>query len=236
MRCDSAVKRNGKVEYGWRSDFHTAANAAAVKDLCSVRSSCVLGAMIALGLVAWPQPAEAESPPEPIKAVVAKVKPAVVEVVVVRPKDDDEDKPDQQMAKAEAASRRRATAIGSGFLIEPSGYIATNKHLIQEAVAVFVATPDGIRYKARIVGMAGKADMALLKIDTDRKLPTVPFGDSNAVEVGDTVIAVGSPFGFDDSVTAGIVSAVDRDIMESPFDDYIQTDPPSNHGSPGRPL
>jgi S1-C subfamily serine protease len=76
----------------------------------------------------------------------------------------------------------------------------------------------------QIVGMAGKADMALLKTDTDKKLPAVPFGDSNAVNVGDTVIALGSPFGFDDSVTAGIVSAVDRDIMESPFDDYIQTD------------
>lgn len=201
-----------------------------------MRSSCVLCAVIALGLaVAWPQPAQAKSPPEPIEAVVAKVKPAVVEVVVVRPKDD-EDKPDQQMAKAEAASGRRATAIGSGFLIDPSGYIATNKHLIQEAVAVFVATPDGIRYQARIVGMAGRADMALLKIDTDKKLPTVPFGDSNAVNVGDTVIAIGSPFGFDDSVTAGIVSAVDRDIMESPFDDYIQTDAPINHGNSGGPL
>jgi serine protease Do len=216
--------------------LQTGGNAAAVKDLCSVRSSYVFGAMIALRLaVAWTQPAQAASPLQPIEAVVAKVRPAVVEVVVVRPKDD-EDKSDLQMAKAEAASGRRATAVGSGFLIDPSGYIATNKHLIQEAVAVFVATPDGIRYQARIVGMAGKADMALLKIDTDTKLPTVPFGDSNAVNVGDTVIAVGSPFGFDDSVTSGIVSAVDRDIMESPFDDYIQTDAPINHGNSGGPL
>ena len=108
--------------------------------------------------------------------------------------------------------------------------------MIENAVAVFVATPDGIRYVARIIGMAGKADMALLKIDAAKDLPALPFGDSNVVRVGDAVIAIGSPFGFDDSVTAGIVSAVDRDITESPFDDYIQTDAPINHGSSGGPL
>jgi hypothetical protein len=91
MRSDSAIKSDSKVEYRWHSDFHTADDATAVKDLCSARSPRVLGAMIALGLaVTWPQPAQAGSPPEPIEAVVAKVRPAVVEVVVVRPKDDED--------------------------------------------------------------------------------------------------------------------------------------------------
>jgi serine protease Do len=181
-----------------------------------------------------PQYTQAGAPPQPIADVVAKVKAAVVEVVVVRPKDDENT--DQRMVQAAAAPVRRTTAIGSGFVIDRSGYIATNKHVIENAVAVFVATPDGIRYQAKIIGMAGKADMALLKIDAAKDLPALPFGDSNFVRVGDAVIAIGSPFGFDDSVTAGIVSAVDRNIMESPFDDYIQTDAPINHGSSGGPL
>jgi serine protease Do len=196
----------------------------------------VLRGIVVLGLSAvLSQQSYAGASPEPIADVVAKVRPAVVEVVVVKPKDNEE-KADQQTATVAAAFVRRTTAIGSGFLISPSGYIATNKHVIEDAVSVFVATSDGVRYQAKIVGMTAKADMALLKIEASRNLPALRFGDSNAVRVGDPVIAIGSPFGFDESVTAGIVSAVDRNIMESPFDDYIQTDAPINHGNSGGPL
>ncbi len=88
-----------------------------------------------------------------------------------------------------------------------------------------------------MVGMPDKADMALLRIDAGGKqLPFVKFGDSDKVRVGDRVFAIGSPFGFDDTVTSGIISALDRDIMESPFDDYLQTDAPINHGNSGGPL
>jgi serine protease Do len=97
-------------------------------------------------------------------------------------------------------------------------------------------TSDGVRYQASVVGMPGKADMALLRIYAGHPLPSVTFGDSDQLRVGDTVIAIGSPFGFDNSATAGIVSAVNRDIMESPFDDYIQTDAAINHGNSGGPL
>ena len=233
MRPDSDIRRDVEGELRWKSGIHTAVNAVAVKDWCPERLPRALCVLMALGVaLILPPHAQAGGPPEPIAEVVAKVKPAVVEVIVVRP----EEQSDQQMAKAVASSRRRATAIGSGFVIDPSGYIATNKHVIEDAVAVYVATPDGIRYQAKIIGMTAKADMALLKIDTAKDLPAVPFGDSNAVHVGDNVIAIGSPFGFDDSVTAGIVSAVNRDIMESPFDDYIQTDAPINHGNSGGPL
>ena len=233
MRSDSDIGCDVEGELRWQSGVHTADNAVAVQDWCPERQLLAFCVLIALSVaLILPQHARAGAPPEPIAEVVAKVKPAVVEVIVVRPKEQS----DQQMAKAVAASGRRATAIGSGFVIDPSGYIATNKHVIEDAVAVYVATPDGIRYQAKIVGMTAKADMALLKIDTAKDLPAVPFGDSNAVHVGDNVIAIGSPFGFDDSVTAGIVSAVNRDIMESPFDDYIQTDAPINHGNSGGPL
>ncbi|WP_428493504.1 trypsin-like peptidase domain-containing protein [Rhodopila sp.] len=128
------------------------------------------------------------------------------------------------------------TSTGSGFIIEPSGFIATNKHVVEDAVALFVETSGGERYKASVVGMPGKADMALIRIKAPHSLPYVPFGDSDKVRVGDTVIAIGSPFGFDNSVTAGIISAVNRDIMESPFDDYLQTDAAINHGNSGGPL
>jgi serine protease Do len=229
----TTIKHHVPDKLRWNSCRGAAHNPVAAYDRCSSRSLLVLCIMIALRLgVVSPQPAQAEPPPDPIANIVTKVKQAVVEVIVVRPKDDEE-KSDEQTVKTVTA---RATAIGSGFVIDPSGYIATNKHVVRDAVAVFIATPDGIRYQARIIGMAGKADMALLKIDTAKELPAVPFGDSDAVHVGDAVVAIGSPFGFDDSVTAGIVSAVNRDIMESPFDDYIQTDAPINHGNSGGPL
>ena len=128
------------------------------------------------------------------------------------------------------------TALGSGFVIDPAGFIATNKHVIDRATSIFVMTAEGVRYQAKVVGMPDKADMALLHVDAGQPLPAVPFGDSDKMRVGDTVIAIGSPFGFDNSVTAGIVSAVNRDIMESPFDDYFQTDAAINHGNSGGPL
>jgi serine protease Do len=176
--------------------------------------------------------------PEQISEVVAKVSASVVRVITVRPPKPEDAKPDSQVAGTSPASSTdvTSTAIGSGFIIDPAGYIATNKHVVEDGASVFVMTADGVRYQASVVGMPGKADMALLRIYAGHELPAVPFGDSDKLRVGDTVIAIGSPFGFDNSVTAGIVSAVNRDIMESPFDDYIQTDAAINHGNSGGPL
>ncbi|HEX4368624.1 MAG TPA: trypsin-like peptidase domain-containing protein [Rhodopila sp.] len=177
----------------------------------------------------------AEPPSDQIAMVVAKVKPAVVTVFSVKllPKERQKVTGDAPIA---ASSENSTIVNGSGFIIDPSGFIATNKHVIEDAVSVSVVTADGIRYKASIVGVTSKADIALLKIDASTPLPTVAFGDSDKMRVGDTVIAIGSPFGFDQSVTAGIVSGVNRNIMESPFDDYIQTDATINHGNSGGPL
>lgn len=172
---------------------------------------------------------------DPIAAVVGKVSPAVVRIITVRLAKPKDEKTGSQVANA-AATDQTETATGSGFIIDPTGFIATNKHVVEDAAALFVQTSDGVRFKATVVGMPGKADMALIRIKAGHSLPSVPFGDSDKVRVGDTVIAIGSPFGFDNSVTAGIISAVNRDIMESPFDDYLQTDAAINHGNSGGPL
>jgi len=180
--------------------------------------------------------AYADTDPDSAAAMVARVAPAVVRVITVRPPAPEEVKPGTQIAKA-SVSGKNSMASGSGYIIDPSGYIGTNKHVIDGAISVFVVTADGVRYPAKIVGMPAEADIALLKIDAgDRPLPFVRFGDFNKVRVGDKVVAIGSPFGFDNSVTSGIVSALNRDIMESPFDDYVQTDAAINHGNSGGPL
>ena len=145
-------------------------------------------------------------------------------------------KPGASIASA-ASNEHTTTAIGSGFIIDPRGYIATNKHVIDGGTAVFVVTADGVRYPAAIAGMPPESDMALLRITAGRIMPYLTFGDSDKVRVGDRAIAIRTPFGlFDTSVTAGIVSAVNRNIIESPFDNYIQTDAAINHGNSGGPL
>jgi serine protease Do len=126
--------------------------------------------------------------------------------------------------------------VGSGFIVDRSGLIATNRHVVEDGIAVFVYTQDGVRYQADIVGMTTKADIALLRIHAGKDLPAVTFADSDKVRVGDSVIAIGSPYGFNNSVTAGVVSAVNRDIQDGPFDDFIQTDAAINHGNSGGPL
>ncbi len=201
------------------------------------RSDLLLAMFVVLPLAAAPvRPADAAAPPsDPIAEVVARVRPAVVRIVSVKPPKQQEER-SSQVAQASTPDLTN-TAIGSGFVIDPTGFIATNKHVIENSVAVYVATADGVRYKAKVVGATARADIALLKIDTgDHQLPSVPWGNSDKLQVGDTVIAIGSPFGFDSSVSAGVVSAVNRDIMESPFDDYIQTDAAINHGNSGGPL
>ncbi|HVY14977.1 MAG TPA: trypsin-like peptidase domain-containing protein [Rhodopila sp.] len=181
------------------------------------------------------------APLDPFAAVVAKVSPAVVRIAVSQtptpgPSGNQQVASNPSMARAADEAESQMFAIGSGFIIDPSGYIATNKHVVENALAITVIDTKGERFPARIVGMTSRADMALLKINAGRPLPTVPFGDSDAMHVGDPVIAIGSPFGFDNTVTNGIISAVNRDIMESPFDDYFQTDAAINHGNSGGPL
>jgi serine protease Do len=174
----------------------------------------------------------AGEPTPQVADVVAKVQASVVRIVVVHQLEDAATDSD----KDAAAEVLPAIHVGSGFVIDPSGLIATNRHVVEQAASIFVYTPDGARFRAELVGMTVKADIALIRIHTGTKLPAVSFADSDKVRVGDAAVAIGSPYGLSNTVTAGVVSAVDRDIFDSPFDDYIQTDAAINHGNSGGPL
>ena len=126
-------------------------------------------------------------------------------------------------------------ALGSGFIIDPSGYVVTNNHVVGNAEKVQVILQDNTKYVAKIVGRDPKTDLAVLKIKADKPLPYVTFGDSSAAQVGDWVMAVGNPFGLGGTVTTGIISARGRDIHEGPFDDFLQIDAPINRGNSGGP-
>jgi serine protease Do len=128
-------------------------------------------------------------------------------------------------------------ALGSGFLIDPSGYIATNGHVVKNAEAVQVTLADGRNFQAKIVGADDETDIALLKIDAEGlSLPYLTWGDSKQARVGDWVLAVGNPFGLGGTVTAGIISPLGRDIQTGRFDDFLQIDAPINRGNSGGPL
>ncbi|MGE5539967.1 MAG: DegQ family serine endoprotease [Gemmatimonas sp.] len=127
-------------------------------------------------------------------------------------------------------------ALGSGFLIDPAGYIVTNNHVAGKASKITVTLDDGTTYPATLKGHDEKTDLALLKIDAGKPLPYVEFGDSDQARVGDWVIAVGNPFGLGGTVTAGILSAHGRNINSGPYDDFLQVDAPINPGNSGGPL
>ncbi len=131
---------------------------------------------------------------------------------------------------------RKATSLGSGFIVDPGGYVVTNNHVIADAEEITVILHDDTAYKAQIVGRDSKTDLALLKIDAKEKLPSVPFGDSDTMRVGDWVLAIGNPFGLGGTVTAGIISARARDINAGPYDDFLQTDASINRGNSGGPM
>ena len=131
---------------------------------------------------------------------------------------------------------RRVKTYGSGFIIDSSGIIVTNKHVIDGALEIKVLFNDGDRVPARLVAVAAMLDLAVLKVDVDHPLPVLKWGNSEALQVGDAVLAIGNPLGLGISVSAGIVSALNRDIQDTPFDNYIQTDAAINHGNSGGPL
>jgi len=131
---------------------------------------------------------------------------------------------------------RKMQSLGSGFIIDPAGYIVTNNHVIDGADEITVVLQDNTSLKAKLIGRDERVDIALLKVESEKPLPFVPFGDSDKERVGDWVLAIGNPFGLGGSVTAGIVSARGRDIRQGPYDDFIQTDAAINRGNSGGPL
>ncbi len=131
---------------------------------------------------------------------------------------------------------RRVNSLGSGFIIDAAGIVVTNNHVIADADEITVILNDGSRIKAELIGTDKKIDIALLRIKPDRPLKAVKFGDSERLRLGEWVIAIGNPFSLGGTVTAGIVSARNRDINSGPYDNYIQTDAAINRGNSGGPL
>ena len=131
---------------------------------------------------------------------------------------------------------RRVQSLGSGFIIDASGYVVTNNHVIKDADEITVILSNDRELPATLLGHDPKTDLALLKVESDEPLPSVTFGDSDAIRVGDWVMAIGNPFGLGNTVTAGILSARGRDINAGPYDDFLQTDAPINRGNSGGPL
>jgi serine protease Do len=126
-------------------------------------------------------------------------------------------------------------SLGSGFIVSGDGYIVTNFHVVREAAAIVIRLADQSEFKARLVGSDPKTDIALLKVDANG-LAVLPFGNSDRLQVGEPVMAIGNPFGLDQTVTTGIVSAKERFIGSGPYDDFIQTDASVNPGNSGGPL
>jgi Do/DeqQ family serine protease len=179
--------------------------------------------------------------------IAKRVEPAVVNIDTKTAsrevaQDDDEDKDDQSSANPLLDMFRRrpnrpSYGVGSGFIVDPKGYILTNQHVIQGATRITVGLTTGEKYVGEVVGIDDETDLAVIKIKPTRDLPTVKLGDSTSAQVGDWVLAIGSPFGLDQTVTAGIISTKDR---QSPafntFQNFIQTDAAINRGNSGGPL
>jgi serine protease Do len=132
--------------------------------------------------------------------------------------------------------RQQSMGAGSGFIIDPSGLIVTNNHVVGRAEKIVVALSDGTQLPAKVIGSDELTDVALIKVIAPGPLPYVAWGDSRQVEVGDWVLAAGNPFGLGGSVTAGIVSARGRDLGAGPFDNFLQLDAPINPGNSGGPI
>ena len=131
---------------------------------------------------------------------------------------------------------REIGSLGSGFIIHPEGIVVTNNHVVEGADEITVNLADGEKYVAELIGRDSKTDLAVLKIKAKRKFPFVKFGDSQKSRVGEWVIAIGNPFGLGGSLSAGIISAINRDINAGPYDSFIQTDTAINRGNSGGPL
>jgi serine protease Do len=179
--------------------------------------------------------------------LVAKVRPAVVNIATSElahktgmqgtpslPPDESPDGTPEQFSQHQHSAPEHA--LGSGFIIDPAGYIVTNNHVVDGARKIEVTLDDGSSYPAKVVGRDAKTDLAVLKIEAKKSLPYLTFGNSDKARVGDWVVAVGNPFGLGGTVTAGIVSGHDRNINDGPYDDFLQIDAPINPGNSGGPL
>ncbi len=192
----------------------------------------------------------ASSRPDSLAPLVAEVKPAVVNISTTqavrqprrgfrgpfRGQEPYEDFFERFFGGPAPQEQRPQQSLGSGFIIDKDGYILTNNHVIENAGMVMVKLASEKEYEAKVVGRDPRTDLALIKVSARGDLPVVRLGDSDALQVGDYVLAIGNPFGLGQTVTAGIVSAKGRVIGQGPYDDFIQTDAAINPGNSGGPL
>jgi serine protease Do len=165
--------------------------------------------------------------------LVASLLPSVVNITAFEPSPG-QGNPGTGLANAERATQSRL--LGSGFVIDANGTIVTNYHVVAGSFDIVITFSNGDQTHAMLRAADRLADIAILQVHTDRKLDVVRWAPPDSLHVGDPVIAIGNPLGVGMSVTAGIVSAINRNIMETPYDNYIQTDAPINHGNSGGPL
>ena len=179
--------------------------------------------------------------------IARKVEPAVVNIDTLQAstdiaETDNDDKGDRTQSNPLYDMLRRqpprpTRGVGSGFIIDPKGYILTNNHVIEGATRITIGLLTGERFRGKVIGIDKETDLAIIKVDAPRDLPVMKFGDSNNAQVGDWVLAIGSPFGLDQTVTAGIISKKERDSQAfTNFQRFLQTDAAINRGNSGGPL
>jgi len=211
------------------------------------RLPVIIVALLVTACAGVPGAAVARSTPESFAPLVKRVLPAVVNIAVTETVSGGEvlaelppelrDTPLGREFRRRFGNRReQSLGAGSGFIIDPSGLIVTNNHVVGHADKIVVLLTDGTRLPARVVGTDELTDVALIRVQASGPLPAVAFGDSRLVEVGDWVLAAGNPFGLGGSVTAGIISARGREIGAGPFDNFLQLDAPINPGNSGGPI
>jgi len=225
--------------------------------LCSVTLGALVAGLAASPMLVLPVAAQTQAQTLPSVADLAeRLLPAVVEISV-QTKADGGDAPATQLPdipdnspfkdffddflkkhreQGRGAPDRTVTSMGSGFVVESSGLIVTNNHVVEGASGIEVHFQDSTILKAELVGRDPKTDIAVIRVKPDKPLPVVAFGDSDHLRIGEWVMAIGNPFGLGGSVSLGIVSARNRDINAGPYDDFIQTDAAINKGNSGGPL
>ena len=196
----------------------------------------------ALALVALVSPVLAKPTPDGFSELVEKLSPAVVNVATVHEgqtaqRDEVMPSPSAWTGEfKEAAPPGSNRSLGSGFIIDPSGLIVTNNHVIEGAKEIYIGLANGKRLKATVAGRDAKTDIALLRVQPKKPLPALLLGNSDGAKAGDWVLAIGNPFGLGGSVSAGIISARNRQLDAELYDDFIQTDAAINRGNSGGPL
>jgi len=224
----------------------------AVMAVVCVLAGIGIGAILAgRPAVAQDGPQSAARAPEALSAsfveIASRVEPAVVNIDTMQvqsdiAESDNEDKSERNQSNPFYDMLRRpqprpTRGVGSGFIIDPKGYILTNNHVIDGATRITIGLLTGERFRGKVIGIDKETDLAIIKIEAPHDLPVMKFGDSNAAQVGDWVLAIGSPFGLDQTVTAGIISKKERDSQTfTSFQRFLQTDAAINRGNSGGPL